>query len=301
MVLQVINPINKKLIVFNEKNPEFMNLYEKGYISNADVIIQNIKLPFKLTDKYTLKKLIGRANSPVYQLNYPDLAAKLCIGINCDPLLKEKRIANEIGYTGIVIPKYYDSGKINFKGEKIYYIILDKLKPLPKKFSNKEFKKLTLNMLYILYILGTKNLTYSDFKPQNILYNTKTKRYNLIDLESIQKIGLYDNALITANYAPTKILNQEKFILSQYSDLENIVYTLYVLYHGDLPWFNENIDSIKQKRKSFLRGKQTNKVDQLLQWMYQTALYKQDLFEKTNDYNEIIDYESLEKIINNFL
>lgn len=123
------------------------------------------------------------------------------------------------------VPTILEHGLSN----KLKYVVMTKLKGVDlcdyiqyKSFTEEEVKHIAIQILKIVKKMHDKNIIHGDIKPENILYDTETRKVGIIDFE-----GKYT----TGYCSPEQIKNLQ---LTDKTDLWSIGVTLYVIFKGSV-------------------------------------------------------------------
>jgi serine/threonine protein kinase len=124
---------------------------------------------------------------------------------------------------------------------KLKYIVMTKIKGVDlceyiqnKSFTEDEVKNITIQILKILKRIHDKNIIHQDIKPENIIYNTETKKIGIIDFE-----GKYTSCYCS----PEQVQNM---CITDKTDLWSLGVTLYTIYTNSI-LFETKQDVLKGK------------------------------------------------------
>jgi serine/threonine protein kinase len=310
MVFYIIDPENGQKI--KHTSFRYLKLVDLNLIKENKFIVDNISLPFKLPDGTILTKFLSEGNCPVYESDSPDKIVKVGFP-DVSSLYVENLFRQTLEDQISPIHHHFGYFKLGRNIDQFPYIVMDKMDKTLTINNEKEFLKVFDDVSEILEYLGNHSkdmedagYAYNDFKPSNIMYNNKLKKWMLIDLETFTTIGLNPIPKHSSAYAPTKFLQEmikigqrEEVYTTQFTDLESIIYTLYEAYNKKLPW-NEhkktkNKYKIIEMREEFLNNPKS-KIDRLLKALYVLSLNKQ----KENSL-ERLNASSLKKMARDFL
>lgn len=97
--------------------------------------------------------------------------------------------------------------------------------------TEEELKRIAYPLLKIIEKMHFVGIIHKDIKPENIIYDEKTKKVYLIDFEG----------RTTKDYRAPEVLRDKKH--SYKSDIFSVGATLYALYHRKSPFKNENFEN----------------------------------------------------------
>ena len=122
-----------------------------------------------------------------------------------------------------------------------------------KKFTEQRLLEVAQFMIECFKTLHGKKWVYLDCKPENIV-NKKALggSLRLIDFGISSRIyssGM-ENPPADGTPAYLSLGSHMKQPASYHDDLENLLYTLFELWYGELPWNNNNIESVIQMKQS---------------------------------------------------
>jgi serine/threonine protein kinase len=126
-------------------------------------------------------------------------------------------------------------------GKKLKYIVMSKIEGVDlceyiktNSLTEDELKNITIQLLKIIRRLHNKNIIHGDIKPENIIYNTETKKIYLIDFEG----------KFTSGYcSPEQVKNM---IVTDKTDLWSLGVTLYTIFNNAV-LFDTNRDVLNEK------------------------------------------------------
>lgn len=278
MVLMVTNPQTGRKIQFrvNLKGPQtqYQKLEAAGVLKFADVVVENLPLPFEVRPGLVLTRLLAQSNSPLYETNLPGKVAK--IGDANFVYLQQEWIWRQRLPPGIA-PEFYEIGTISLGGEPVFdFLLMERLDYTLESrrllLTPQEFSRLVDDTCEIFAVLVNLGLAYNDYKPENVMFSRARNRWLLIDLESLTEFGVQPAPTHTITYTPTSFINLEnrrKFEVAttSYTDAESIAYTWYDVLLG-LPWnagtapaeivrrrrlWAENLETTSDRRIEFIR------------------------------------------------
>lgn len=309
MVFLITDPETGQKIKHNSSR--YQKLVETKIIKKNLFIIENLILPFELPDGTVITKLLAQGNRPVFETTHPQRVVK--IGFPDHPSLYAEHLFRTTFDNTLICPQYYNFGhfKIGRNIDQFPFLVMERLDRKLSIKNEAEFLSVFNHLCDILDFFGhlpnhldTTGYAYNDFKPRNIMFNKLVNRWMLIDLETFTTIGLNKIPEFTPLYAPTNLLIEviklgpkNEIYTTQFTDLEQIIYTLYKAYHGDLPWkdYKNNFSKIIELRKTFLQSPSC-KIDQLLK-----SLYNFSLTQQRNNNTELLNAASLKKLAQDFL
>lgn len=248
MVLTVTNPQTGRKIAFKVNlkgaKTQYQKLEEAGVVKFADVVVENLTLPFEIRPGLILTRLLARSNSPLYETNIPGRVVK--IGDQRFIFLRQewmwrRRLPEDLA------PAFYEFGTIALEGEPVFnFLVMERLDHTLEsrrlQLTADEFSQLIDDTCHIFRTLVRLGLAYNDYKPANIMFSRARNKWMLIDLESLTEFGHQPAPTHTITYTPTSFINLtgERWFevdVTSYTDAESVAYTLYDVWRG-VPWYN---------------------------------------------------------------
>ena len=174
--------------------------------------------------------------------------AKIYIKKSMKSILNEKKFLEKINYP-LISNMYYA-----FQNKEYLFIILDYLPggdlryhlSKRKKFSEKEIKFLTSNLILSLEYLHNKNIIHRDVKPENLVFDLNGYLH-LTDLgiscEFIKGKKLFNSSGTLSYMAPEVFLKKNHYFTVDYFAVGIIIYELIF---GKRPFNGKNRNEIKE-------------------------------------------------------
>jgi serine/threonine protein kinase len=254
--LYITNPGSGRKVEYKmeiKRKTGYHKLVLEGKIIRGQVVVDNlatdgsvvIQMEKPTTETTTVGELLGRSNYPIYATNFEDRVVK--IGLDNDGCIQWEKY----GYTslGKMAPKFYGCGHVLIGGREFPCLVMEKLdytleSHLPT--TRKQVQKVWKDMCEVVDYMKTKNLVYNDFKPTNIMWSSREKKWKLIDLESVQEQGTVATAGHTPGYAAEKCLTERYPVVTFDTDQENLMYMMHDLvtyYRKQVhdPWVNQTL------------------------------------------------------------
>ena len=124
-------------------------------------------------------------------------------------------------------------------------------------------RKLGLQMLQCIENIHNNGIIHRDIKPGNFLIDFEKEKIKIIDFglskQFVTKDGYHkpnkkhDNIIGTLRYVSINVHNGEE--PSRRDDIISLVYLLFYLFLGKLPWQNLKINNCKEKEKEIIKLK----------------------------------------------
>lgn len=203
---------------------------------------------------------------------------------------KKKHTIKHLG-----IPSIVQFGVNSIQNEQYRFLILEKYDTdLQKKLDQKKKLELKLvlkigyEIIKVLEYIHTNNYVHLDIKPKNIML--KGDKIYLIDFDVVTKLS---STLRDCKKIGTLLFNsrdiQKKGKLSRKNDLESLLYTLVILYNGNLPWENDSDKNMLLKKEKFINTEKVN-------YLNSNVLIRYTDYIKNLKLNDIPDYNLLKKL-----
>ena len=108
-------------------------------------------------------------------------------------------------------------------------------------FKEAVLKDVARQLLKILSVIHSKNLSHQDIKPENLIYNSQTKQLHLIDFEQKITDGFVPPEFFETDYLKKKFISKEqKYFYEQMWDVWSFGITLFDIKYGRIPFKNKN-------------------------------------------------------------
>lgn len=293
VTLYVTNPQTGRKIVFASHGKGSKTQYQKleaaGILKFADVVIENLMLPWTIRPGLVLTTLLARSNSPVYATNIPGQVVKIG-NVQRSDLYREWVIRRYLPED--VAPTFYEWGEIKQEGQPLFgYLLMEQLDYTLESrrflFTPEEMAKLVVDTCYIFQALEQARLAYNDYKPGNVMFSRSRNRWLLIDLESITDYGPQAAPEHTITYTPSAFIGADRVVADSFTDAESVAYTLYDVWVG-LPWFGQhNPDDVVRMRRAWTVVP-PDAITQFIYWLYQGS--------QTPDRTEPINWPQINQI-----
>lgn len=149
------------------------------------------------------------------------------------------------------IPKFISCGQTG----KFTYLVMERLGPsLEGPLSLMVILKLTLQLLNILAYLHSLGIIHGDLKPANMLFGATPEtchQIHLIDYGLSYGSGAASGNGGTIRYASANS-HEPGYVQRTQDDLESLVFVMYYLYQGTLPWQGiKDIQCVKELKQTF--------------------------------------------------
>lgn len=262
-----------------------------------------------LSQKYKLTKIISKGTfCKLYEALHIDKNIKVAIKVESSDTGK-KILENEINIY-LYLNKSKSKGKSksnsnskninipNIKYIGVYqeykYIVMELLDKNLKDYlihhnETNDFMNVTYDIIYTIYNFHERNLVHRDIKPENFIFDNKNNIY-IIDFG----LSAFFSNRQLSSFIGNKLYASYNSHLSHYvykptDDLISIIYMLFHLYSGILPWLDQNPNlyyNLKYSTNYVEYYKSIKKYDIVIQNL--TQIYEQ--IHTTKYYENIFAY-----------